>query len=70
MNEEDKKEFLNDFRKVDGSKKLDMWYYALEQEVLWEQILAEMSEIAKEQGIEKELDKMAVEEMKKVTENE
>lgn len=70
MNEEDKKEFLNDFRKADGSKKLDMWYYALEQEVLWEQILAEMSEIAKEQGIEKELDKMAVEEMKKVTENE
>jgi hypothetical protein len=70
MNEEDKKEFLKDFTKVDGSKKLDMWYYALEQEVLWEQILAEMSEIAKEQGIEKELDKMAGEEMKKVTENE
>jgi hypothetical protein len=66
MNEKDKKEFLDDFRKSDGSKKLDMWYYALEQEVLWEQILAEMSEIAKEQGIDKKLDKMAEEEMKKV----
>jgi hypothetical protein len=66
MNEKDKKEFLDDFRKSDGSKKLDMWYYALEQEVLWEQILAEMSDIAKEQGIDKKLDKMAEEEMKKV----
>ena len=52
MNEEDKKEFLDDFRKANGEKKLDMWYYALEQEVLWEQILTEMSTIAKEQKIE------------------
>ena len=51
MNEEDKKEFLKDFRKANGEKKLDMWYYALEQEVLWESILADMSEIAKEQKI-------------------
>jgi len=64
MNEEDKKEFLNDFRKANGEKKLDMWYYALEQEVLWEQILSEMSVIAKEQGVDKELDKKAEEEMK------
>ena len=31
MNEEDKKEFLEDFRKANGDAKLDMWYYALEQ---------------------------------------
>lgn len=67
MNEEDKKEFLNDFRKVDGSKKLDMWYYALEQEVSWEQILSEMSEIAKEQKMDKKLDKMMQEEMNDIT---
>ncbi len=40
MNEKDKKEFLDDFKKADGETKLDMWYYALEQEVLWEQMLA------------------------------
>ena len=66
MNEKDKKEFLNDFKKADGETKLDMWYYALEQEVLWEQMLAEMSLIAREQGMDKELDKMAEEEMKKI----
>jgi hypothetical protein len=46
MNEEDKKRFLEDFSKSDVSKKLDMWFYALEQEALWEEILAEMSTIA------------------------
>jgi len=66
MNEKDKKEFLDDFRKADGETKLDMWYYALEQEVLWEQMLAEMSLIAREQGMDKELDKMVEEEMKKI----
>jgi hypothetical protein len=66
MNEKDKKEFLDDFKKADGETKLDMWYYALEQEVLWEQVLAEMSLIAREQGMDKELDKMAEEEMKKI----
>ncbi len=66
MNEEDKKEFLNDFKKANGETKLDMWYYALDQEVLWDQILAEMSTIAREQGMDKELDKMSEEEMKKV----
>ena len=63
MNEEDKKEYLEEFGKADGAKKLDMWYYALEQEVLWEQILSEMSEIAKEQKMDKKLDKMMQEEM-------
>jgi len=27
-------------------KKLDLWYYAVEQEALWEEALAEMSMIA------------------------
>lgn len=67
MNEEDKKEYLEEFGKADGAKKLDMWYYALEQEVLWDQILSEMSEIAKEQKMDKKLDKMMQEEMKDVT---
>jgi len=66
MNEKDKKEFLNDFKKADGETKLDMWYYALEQEVLWEQMLAEMSLIAREQGMDKELDKIVEKEMKKI----
>ena len=52
MNEEDKKAFFEDFRKADVSKKLDMWYFALEQEMLWEEILAEMSDIAQVRHIE------------------
>ena len=50
MNEEDKKAFLNDFRKADITKKLDMWFYALDQEGLWEELLAEMSMIAQMQN--------------------
>jgi hypothetical protein len=46
VNEEDKKTFLDDFRKSDINKKLVMWYYAVDQEALWEEILAEMSMIA------------------------
>ena len=33
MNEKDKKEFLEEFKNGDGSKRLDMWDYALEQQV-------------------------------------
>ena len=54
MNEEDKKVFLEDFRNADVSKKLDMWYYALEQEMLWEETLAEMSDIAQVRNIKQE----------------
>ena len=46
VNEEDKKSFLTDFKKADMDKKLDLWYYAVDQEALWEEILAEMSMIA------------------------
>jgi len=48
MNEKDKKEFLEDFKKADTNKKLDMWYYALDQEGQWEEIIAEMSMIAQD----------------------
>ncbi len=68
MNDEDKKQFLDEFRKIDGSKKLDMWDYALEQQVLWEQILTELSTIARDQGVDKKLEKMVEEEMAKIDE--
>jgi len=42
MNEEDKKAFLEDFKNADISKKLDMWFYALEQEGIWEEIISEI----------------------------
>ena len=66
MDEKDKNEFIEDFKKADGSRKLDLWYYALEQEVIWEQILSEMSTIAKDQKIDKKLDQMMDEELKKM----
>ena len=68
MNDEDKKTFLEEFRKVDGSKKLDMWDYALEQQVIWEQIITNLSSIAKEQGVDKKLEKMTEEEISKIDE--
>jgi len=46
MNEDEKKAFLSDFTKADITKKLDLWYFAVEQEAIWEELLAEMSMIA------------------------
>ena len=46
MNEEDVKQFMEDFKKSDIQKKLDLWFYALEQEGQWEEIISEMSNIA------------------------
>jgi len=46
VKEEDIKMFLDDFKKADIKKKLDMWYFAVEQEAIWEEALAEMSMIA------------------------
>lgn len=46
MKEEDKKVFLDDFKKAEISKKLDMWYFALEQISIWEELITEMSMIA------------------------
>ena len=65
MNEKDKKELIEEFKKGDGAKRLEMWDYATSQQVLWEQILTEMQNIAREQGVDKELDKLMEEEMKK-----
>ena len=53
MKEEDKKAFLGDFKKADISKKLDMWYFALEQEMIWGDIITEMSDIAQLQNVKK-----------------
>jgi len=58
MKEEDRKTFLDDFKKADLDKKLDMWYYALEQETIWEEVLSEMAAIAEEQQMGKVLEKM------------
>jgi hypothetical protein len=66
MNENDKKEFVEDFKKDDGTKRLDLWDYALEQQVLWENIITEMQNIAREQGVDKELEKMMEEDMKNI----
>ena len=46
MNEDDKKAFLEDFKKADIQQKLDMWFYAMEHIGVWDQIIAEMSFIA------------------------
>ena len=51
MNEEDKKKLLEDFEKADIDKKLDMWYFALDQGALWEELIAEMSNTAQMQAM-------------------
>ena len=53
MKEEDMKAFLDDFKKSDINKKLDMWYFALDQEALWEELIAEMSNLAQMETIGK-----------------
>ncbi len=58
MDDQDKKEFIEEFKKGDGAKRLDMWDYALAQQVLWEKIIAEMQTIARDQGVDKEIEKM------------
>ena len=58
MNEKDKKELIEEFKKTDGAKRLDIWDYALSQQVLWENIITEMQTMAREQGVDKELDKL------------
>jgi len=46
MNEDDKKAFLDDFKNGDKQKKLDLWFFALDQEGLWEETITEMATIA------------------------
>jgi len=50
MKEEDVKTFLEDFKKADIDKKLDMWFFALDQEATWEELLTEMSMVAQMQN--------------------
>ncbi len=47
MNEEDVKAFLDDFKKEKLDQKMDMWIYALNQEAIWDEIMDEMSKIAR-----------------------
>ncbi|MEF8879517.1 MAG: hypothetical protein V5A64_03890 [Candidatus Thermoplasmatota archaeon] len=51
MEEEDQKKILEDFKKADIEEKLNMWFYAVEQEGIWEEMLDEMSKIARKQKI-------------------
>jgi hypothetical protein len=66
MNDEDKKEFMEEFKKGDGTKRLDMWDYALAQQVVWENIISELQHIARAQGVDKELEKMMEEDLKNI----
>jgi hypothetical protein len=58
MNEDDLKQFLEDFKKAELEQKLDMWFYAMEQEGIWEEIIADMAAIAEEQKMSNVLEKM------------
>ena len=64
MNDNDKKDFIEEFKKGDGTKRLDMWDYALAQQVLWEKIITEIQNIARDQGVDKELEKLLDEDIK------
>jgi hypothetical protein len=66
MNQDDKKEIIDEFKKADGAKRLDLWDYALTQQVLWENIINEIQRIAKDQKVDKKLDKMMEDDMKKI----
>ncbi|MEF8847567.1 MAG: hypothetical protein V5A68_00330 [Candidatus Thermoplasmatota archaeon] len=68
MDEKAKKELLEEFEDSDGGKRLDMWDFALGQKVLWEKIIAEMQKIAKEQNVDKKIDKMLEKELKEKVE--
>ena len=66
MDEEGKKDFIEEFKKADGAKRLGLWDYGIKQQVIWENIIADIQKIAREQGIDKELEKLMDEEMKKM----
>ena len=66
MNDNDKKDFVEEFKKGDGATRLDMWDYAISQQVLWENIITEMQNIARDQKVDKELEKLMENDMKDV----
>ena len=47
VDEKDRKAFLKDFKDADMDTKLDMWFFALDQEAVWEEMLDQMSKIAR-----------------------
>ena len=55
---------MEEFKKGNGTKRLDMWDYALAQQVVWENIISELQHIARAQGVDKELEKMMEEDLK------
>jgi len=65
MDEEGKKELMKEFNDADGAKRLEMWDYACAQQVIWEDIISDMQQITRDQKIDKKLEKMIDEEMKK-----
>jgi hypothetical protein len=64
MDDNDKKEFIEEFKKADGPGRLDMWDYALSQQVVWEGIITELQEVAHKQGVDKDLDKLIEDDLK------
>ena len=64
MNDEDKKELLKEFKSGDGTKRLDLWDYAIQQQVIWEDIISEMQKIARKQGVDKKLEKLMDDDLK------
>lgn len=47
MNEEDIKAFLEDFKKANIEQKMNMWFYALDQQKMWDEIMDEMAKTAR-----------------------
>ena len=66
MDEDGKKELMDEFKKSDGGKRLELWDYACAQQVIWENVITEMQNIAREQGVDKKLEKMMDDAMKKL----
>ncbi|MCK4902518.1 MAG: hypothetical protein KAS76_04100 [Thermoplasmatales archaeon] len=66
MNQDDKKDIMEEFEKGDGEKRLELWDYACKQQVVWEKIITEMQNISREQNVDKQLEKMIDEELKKM----
>ncbi len=64
MDDNDKKEFIEEFRKADGPKRLDLWDFALSQQVLWEGIITDLQVVAHKQGVDKDLDKLIENDLK------
>jgi len=47
MDDNDVKAFLEDFKKADIDQKMNMWFYAIDQQAIWDETMDEMSKIAR-----------------------